>query len=62
MVVSSVARAILSSYRAVLVVMVMTAVVPGVGETAIISGNDNQRLTFKMPCSIGEFPTAEYEN
>jgi hypothetical protein len=43
-------------------VAVLTAVVPDAGETAIISGGDNQRPTFMMETSVGELPPAEPEN
>jgi hypothetical protein len=45
-----------------LLVAVVTVVVPDVGETTIINGNDNHRPTFRAGTSVGELPTAAPEN
>jgi hypothetical protein len=49
-------------YRAVLMVTIVTAVVPGAVETTIISGCDHERLTIRTGTSVGELPNAEPEN
>jgi hypothetical protein len=43
-------------------VTVVTAVVIDAGETGIINGGDNHRLTFRTRTSVGELPPAEPEN
>jgi hypothetical protein len=59
MVVSFLERVLMPPCRDVLLVAVVTTLVPDAGETAIISGSDNERTIFMTGTSIGELPTAE---